>query len=175
MVHYRRNLHPGGTYFLTVTLRDRRSRLLVDAINHFRAAIAHEKSRHPFGIDAIVVLPDHWHAIMTLPDGDSDYPGRIRRIKAGFTRRLQTNGVLVPRTVSGEASLWQRRYWEHTIRNEEDLRRHVDYIHYNPVKHNHASAPIEWPHSSLHRYIARGWIPADWGNSHTDTRGRFGE
>lgn len=175
MVHYRRNLQPGGSYFLTVTLHDRRTRLLVDAIKHFRTAVALEKSRHPFRIDAIVVLPDHWHAIITLPVDDSDYPGRIRRIKAGFTRRLQADGFSIPRTVAGETLLWQRRYWEHTIRDSEDFRRHVDYIHYNPVKHGHASTPIEWPYSSMHRYIERGWLSRDWGSSHVDGSGRFGE
>ncbi|WP_323001716.1 REP-associated tyrosine transposase [Denitromonas sp.] len=159
MVRYRRNYVPGGTYFFTVTLRDRRSDWLTRHIDLLRVAIVRTRSHHPFRIDAMVVLPDHLHMIMTLPEGDADYSLRWRRIKALFTRGLQLRGLAT-------RGIWQRRFWEHTVRDDDDLQRHVDYIHFNPVKHGHAERPCDWPYSTIHRDIADGRIGANWG---TDT------
>jgi putative transposase len=163
-MQYRRSNIDGGTYFFTVTLAKRSCRLLVEHIDVLRDAFKLVKQRHPFRIDAIVVLPDHMHAIWTLPPGDADYPTRWMLIKAGFSRRLpKDERVNASRRRKGERGLWQRRYWEHTIRNEDDFRRHIDYIHYNPVKHGHVSRPADWVHSSIHRYIRNGILPENWG------------
>ncbi len=162
MVLYRRNRIPGATYFFTVTLSDRQSDLLTRHIDCLREAFRFIRRRRPFVIDAMVVLPDHLHALWTLPPGDSDYPGRWRALKSRFTRGLAGKGISIERNDKGEYRLWQRRYWEHTIRDERDLRVHVDYIHYNPVKHGWVKRPMDWPHSSLHRFVRAGWVSADW-------------
>ncbi len=159
MVRYRRNRTPGGSFFFTVTLRDRRSDLLLRHVDILRASFADVQARLPFHIDAIVILPEHLHALWTLPVNDSDYPNRWRAIKTGFTRSLRkTQGV-------SKRSPWQSRYWEHTIRNEEDWRRHMDYIHYNPVKHGYVSSPGDWPYGSFSRAVRAGMYEADWGAS----------
>jgi len=163
MVLYRRNYVAGGTFFFTVTLRDRRSDLLVRHVDLLRGAFSVVKKRRPFRIDAMVVLPDHLHAIWTLPEGDSDYFGRWRAIKSGFVVALAREGICVARNAQGEAEVWQRRFWEHTLRDERDLNHHIDYIHYNPVRHGHARSPADWPYSTIHRFIQGGLIPADWG------------
>ncbi len=162
MVLYRRNVAPGGTFFFTVTLRDRRAGMLVDHIDLLRAAYAGVKRQRPFRTDAVVVLPDHLHAIWTLPEGDGDYSGRWRAIKAGFVRALARHGVSLERNAKGEALVWQRRFWEHTLRDDADFAAHCDYIHYNPVKHGHVARPADWPLSTVHRFIERGVYPADW-------------
>lgn len=162
MVAYRRNFVPGGTYFFTVTLRDRHSRLLVEHIDDLRAAYDRVRRERPFTSDAIVVLPDHLHCVWTLPPGDADYAGRWKAIKARFTAACRHAGVMLARDEAGAYDLWQRRYWEHTIRDERDLENHVNYIHYNPVKHGHANAPGDWPHSSFHRYVRDGLLSPDW-------------
>ena len=164
MTNYRRARVPGGTYFFTVNLADRRSRLLVDRIDDLRAALRHVRSRHPFAIDAMVVLPDHLHAVWTLPPGDADHSLRWRLLKSGFSRRVphdERRGV--SRVGKGERGVWQRRYWEHLIRDEDDLQRHVDYVHFNPVKHGHAGRVADWPYSTFHRELAAGRLPRDWG------------
>jgi putative transposase len=135
MVRYRRNFVAGGTFFFTVTLADRRSTLLVDRIRQLRVAFRHARHERPFAIDAVVILPDHLHAILTLPVEDADFSGRWRRIKGHFSSALIEAGVEVKRHPNGDLALWQRRFWEHTIRDETDFARHVDYIHFNPVKH----------------------------------------
>jgi putative transposase len=137
----------------------------------FRIA-RHER---PFTIDAIVILPEHLHAIWTLPSGDSDFSGRWRRIKAYFTHRLVAAGVPVERHRNGEYALWQRRFWEHTIRNEIDFERHVDYVHFNPVKHKLVRCAHDWPYSSFHVYVRRGLLPADWGGDVGESMTGFGE
>ena len=162
MVAYRRNFVPGGTYFFTVTLRDRHSRLLVEHIDDLRAAYDRVRRERPFTTDAIVVLPDHLHCVWTLPPGDADYAGRWKAIKARFTGACRRAGVALARDAAGAYDLWQRRYWEHTIRDVRDLENHVNYIHYNPVKHGHANAPGDWPHSSFHRYVRDGLLSPDW-------------
>lgn len=128
----------------------------------------------PFAIDAIVILPEHLHTIMTLPDSDADFSGRWRRIKSLFTRQVAaTEGIKASR--KGEYALWQRRFWEHTVRDEDDFARHVDYIHFNPVKHGHASRVSEWPYSSFHRYVRQGSLPEDWGVGGNEEGAGFGE
>ncbi|HET7560942.1 MAG TPA: transposase [Rhodanobacteraceae bacterium] len=119
--------------------------------------------RHPFEIVAWVVLPDHMHAIWTLPDGDADFSGRWGLIKAGFSRSIAATEDASPsRHAKRERGIWQRRFWEHLVRDELDLHRHVDYVHVNPVKHGYAARASDWPHSSIHRYIERGWLNDDW-------------
>lgn len=162
MVLYRRNRIPGGMYFFTVTLRDRRARTLTEHIELLRSAYADTQRRRPFRTDAIVILPDHLHAIWTLPEDDADYSGRWRAIKAGFVRALAKSGMALERNAQGEAMVWQRRFWEHTLRNDADVAAHSDYIHFNPVKHDHAARPTDWPYSTVHRFIERGVYPANW-------------
>jgi putative transposase len=165
VVRYRRNLVPGATFFFTVALADRRSAGLIHHISTLRLAIRRVRSERPFGIDAIVVLPDHLHAIFTLPEGDANFSHSWRRIKTVFTQGVLCTGeALGRRDVTGR-SLWQRRFWEHTIRNDADFSQHVDYIHYNPTKHGLASIPSDWPYSSLHRFIREGIVALDWGGA----------
>jgi putative transposase len=174
VVRYRRNLLPGETFFFTVTLDDRRSSALVDHVDKLRHAFRVTRAERPFEIDAIVILPDHLHVIMTLPDADADFPGRWRRIKSHFAHQLASSGVPIARDHRGEFALWQRRFWEHTIRNDADFERCADYIHFNPVKHGLVASPVDWPYSSLHRYVRAGLLPADWGGT-GEINGTFGE
>jgi putative transposase len=169
MPDYRRNRVPGGTYFFTVNLRDRRSDLLVVEIAALRDAVRTELARRPFHIDAWVVLPDHMHCQWTLPEGDADFSGRMREIKAGFTRRIarqaeRTIGTLRQR----ESGIWQRRFWEHTIRDQRDYAAHMDYIHFNPVKHGLVKEARAWEYSSFRRCVAAGLYPLEWGGTEGD-------
>jgi len=176
MVRYRRNFIAGGTFFITATLADRSSRILVDRIDLLREAMRAVRHRSPFSADAIVVLPDHLHTIMTLPDGDADFSLRWSLIKRRFTDAITKLGEPIARHPNGEAALWQRRFWEHTIRDENDFERHVDYIHFNPVKHGHVASVRDWRYSSFHRYVRRGLLPEDWGGVPNRFDGeRFGE
>ncbi len=175
-MRYRRAKIKGGTYFFTVNLADRSSTLLIDKIDALRAAIRRIKSQHPFEIDAMVVLPDHLHAIWTLPNDDDDYAVRWNLIKAAFSRHIPENEKRSPSRLSkGERGIWQRRYWEHLIRDEQDFNRHVDYIHYNPVKHGYAQNPVDWQYSSIHRFITKGFLSVDWGSGITFGNSNFGE
>jgi putative transposase len=175
MVRYRRNLVAGGTYFFTATLNDRRSRALTDHITALRAAFRETRAAHPFTIDAIVVLPEHFHVVMTLPADDADFSNRLSLIKRRFTQALVHAGVAISHHANGKPALWQRRFWEHTIRDDTDFERHVDYIHFNPVKHGLVTRVGDWPHSSFHRYLRQGLLPADWAGDAAPARGRFGE
>jgi len=176
MVSYRRNRVSGGTYFFTVTLRDRSSGLLIERVDLLRRTMREVKRHKPYRVEAIVVLPDHLHAIWTLPENDSDYSGRWRRIKGLFSRCLRDIECSIARNARGEYDVWQRRFWEHTIRDDTDLQRHVDYIHYNPVRHGYVQRVADWPYSSFHRYVRMGWLPTDWGGDHSYTSDRqFGE
>lgn len=167
-MRYRRTLVPGGTYFFTVNLLDRDRSLLVEHIDMLRAAIKAVRAKHPFEIDAWVVLPDHLHALWTLPAGDADYPTRWALIKAGFSRGLLADEPIAgSRRKKGERGIWQRRYWEHAIRDETDLERHANYIHYNPVKHGYVRRVVDWPFSTFHRDIARGIYSRDWADEPT--------
>ena len=162
MVRYRRNFLAGGTFFFTVTLADRTSSVLTDHVTALRLAVIATRREHPFTIDAVVILPEHLHIVMTLPEGDADFPNRWHLIKRRFTTAVIKAGTPVARHRNGEVSLWQRRFWENTVRDEADLEAHCDYIHYNPVKHGHVSQVCDWPHSSVHSYVVRGVLPLDW-------------
>jgi putative transposase len=175
MVRYRRNLVPGGTYFFTATLVDRRSTELVEHVGVLRASVRETRAAHPFTIDAVVVLPDHLHIVMTLPTEDANFASRLSLIKRRFTTAVAEAGVRIPRHSNGEYALWQRRFWEHTIRDERDFERHVDYIHFNPVKHGLVKRVRDWPYSSFHRYVRRGMLPEDWGGDLAEGRASFGE
>ncbi len=154
MSNYRRHFVKGGSYFFTVTLADRRSTLLTDQVELLRQSFRLVRRRHPFHIDAIVVLPDHLHCIWTLPKDDDNYPSRWRLIKATFSRHLlNVEETTASRYKRGERNIWQRRYWEHTLRDAADFRQHVEYIHHNPVKHDHVENPGDWPYSSYHRRV----------------------
>jgi putative transposase len=174
MVRYRRNLLAGGTFFFTATLADRQSRALVDNIDLLRYAFRVTRRERPFSIDAAVVLPDHLHIIATLPVMDSNFPGRWRRFKGLFTRLVAKRSGAGAQNERGEYALWQPRYWEHTIRDEADLTRHIDYIHFNPVKHKVVSQVVAWPYSSFHHYVRQGVLPRDWGGD-IAMDSRFGE
>jgi putative transposase len=176
-MHYRRAQASGASYFFTVNLADRHADTLVHYVDELRAVINTVKARHPFTLLAMVVLPEHLHAIWRLPFGDANYPLRWALIKSGFSRRLAKREYIpAARLAKRERGIWQRRYWEHQIRNENDLFRHVDYIHYNPVKHGWVSRAADWPHSTLHAYIARGFAASDWGgDTNLDSSNLFGE
>ncbi|MGH8279773.1 MAG: REP-associated tyrosine transposase [Gammaproteobacteria bacterium] len=136
---YRRTIIPGGTYFFTVNLADRSSRLLVERVDMLRGVVREVKRHHPFEIVAWVVLPDHMHTVWTLPPDTADFATCWALIKAGFSRHITRNErINASRTRKGERGIWQRRFWEHLIRDGGDLVRHVDYVHINPVKHGHA-------------------------------------
>jgi putative transposase len=162
MVNYRRNFLPGGTYFFTVTLRNRRADLLVRHVHLLREAFRSVRRVQPFAVDAIVVLPDHLHCIWTLPPGDTNYSNRWRLIKGRFARKLADADAPIRQNTKGEYDVWQRRFWEHTIRDERDFQAHADYIHYNPVKHGFVKQVREWPYSSFHRFVRLRWLRADW-------------
>ena len=149
MSDYRRLFVPGGTYFFTLNLRDRRSDLLVRHVDLLRESWRDVSHTRPFETLAAVVLPDHMHIVIALPEGDAEYPARLRLLKSGFTRRLSENAKHKGR--KGERNVWQRRYWEHAIRDEADLEAHVSYVHFNPVKHRHVAEMDDWPYSTWHR------------------------
>jgi putative transposase len=176
MVSYRRNFVPGGSYFFTVNLADRRLRLLTQRVEFLRAAFRYAQKRHPFAVEATVILPDHLHAIWTLPDGDSDFALRWRLIKTEFSRALpMREEISKSRTDKGERGVWQRRYWEHTLRDEKDFERAVEYIHFNPVKHGHVGRVRDWPYSSFHRMVRQGIYPEDWAGDVAGDAKDFGE
>ena len=163
MPDYRRNRIPGGTYFFTVNLLERSSNLLVSHVDSLREAVRMVSTRRPFHIDAWVVLPDHMHAVWTLPAGDADYSGRWKAIKIAFAKALpKVERLSSVRVARGERGIWQRRFWEHTLRGEQDYAAHVDYVHINPVKHGLVTRVRDWPHSSFHRFVASGVYAADW-------------
>jgi putative transposase len=168
MSNYRRRFVAGGTYFFTV-VTEGRSPIFVD--DHVRGLLGDAMrscaATRPFETVATVLLPDHLHAMWTLPEGDADFSTRWSFIKSAFTRSyLAAGGVEQPISVSREQhrrrGIWQRRYWEHLIRDEEDFRRHVDYIHWNPVKHNHAACPHAWRWSSFQKWVQRGAYEPTW-------------
>jgi putative transposase len=159
----------GRVYFFTVVTYERR-RILTTGLGRraFRDAIQSVRAQHPFRITAIVLLPDHVHAVWELPPGDTDYSSRWRLIKTAFTRRYLDGGgdegeVSEGRARKAERAVWQRRYYEHTCRDDADLKRCIDYVHANPLKHHLVERVIDWPWSSFHRYVRRGEYPSDWG------------
>jgi putative transposase len=167
-MEYRRAKVTGGTYFFTLVTHHRRSFLCeADSIDLLRRSFKYVMQRHPFKIDAAVILPEHLHCIWTLPEGDSDYSMRWRLIKTFFSRRCgqEVRGeVSISRRHKKEQAVWQRRFWEHCIRDEQDWSRHVEYIHYNPVRHGLVRAPRDWKYSSFHRFVREGKYDAMWGS-----------
>ncbi|KTD35424.1 Transposase IS200 like protein [Legionella moravica] len=173
MVTFRRDYTPGGTYFFTLVLNNRKSQLLTSQINLLGEAFRKVKQKYPFCTEAIVVLPDHIHTVWKLPDNDFNYSLRWHQIKSNFTKSLIKEHVKIIKDQRGEYSLWQRRFWEHRIRDESDLQSHIDYIHFNPVKHGYVTSAKEWPYSSFHRYVQNGTLPENWGSD--GAHGEFGE
>ncbi|MGK5094177.1 transposase [Deltaproteobacteria bacterium TL4] len=166
-MRYRR-FQTGTWYFFTVVTFQRRP-LFQDPenVNVLREAFRAIMKKHPFHLDAIVVLPDHLHCIWELPEQDHDFPMRWRQIKSDFTRNCSEEYKSMPSASHRsrkEQSIWQRRYWEHQLRDEDDYWRHVDYIHYNPVKHGWVKEPVQWQWSSVHRFIEEKRISPDWGS-----------
>ena len=168
-MRYRRTKVAGGTYFFTVNLADRSRRLLTEHIDLLRNSVKRVKYRHPFESVAWVVLPEHLHAVWTLPPGDADFSTRWLLIKAAFSRGIpREDHVPVASLRKGERSIWQHRFWEHFVRDEDDLHRHIDYVHFNPVKHGYAERAGLWPYSSIHRYIRQGVLAPDWAGAGND-------
>lgn len=163
MPNYRRYRVPCGCYFFTVNLLERKKTLLIDEIDLLRESVRVCKRKRPFHIDAWVVLPEHMHCIWTLPEGDDDFANRWKMIKTHFSKGIPTEERRSKiRIKRGERGIWQRRYWEHWIRDDRDYEKHMDYIHFNPVKHGWVDKVIDWPFSSFHRYYNEGVYPADW-------------
>ncbi len=164
---YIRDKSKGGCYFFTINLYDRKSQLLIKYIDQFRQAYKKTKQRQPFQLDAMVLLPDHIHMMITLPNDTDNYSSIIASLKGNFSRQIpqQANEYIsISRQNKRERGIWQRRFWEHKIRNDLDYQRHIDYIHYNPVKHGYVSIPSQWQYSTIHDYIRNGVYPFDWGS-----------
>jgi putative transposase len=186
MADYRRWYVAGGTYFFTIVTYRRRP-LFGDPANveRLRQAIRSVQRDQPFHIHAAVVLPDHIHFLWSLPRGDANYSKRIGRMKVEFTKSLYGGDRERPMASRGasttpsrrkhrESDIWQRRFWEHTIRDEHEFERSFDYIHYNPVKHEHAACPHLWIASSFHRWVEREVYDLRWGCRCDDRNpGRF--
>ncbi len=170
MSHFLRYRSAGGTYFFTVVTHERRHILTADmARGCLRRAIKQVRAKWPFSLTAIVLLPDHFHAVIELPAGDADYSLRLQKIKEHFTRQFLAAGGGEGRQTDSrrrhqERSVWQRRFWEHTVRDEDDLKRCVDYIHWNPVKHGLVARVADYAWSSFHRYVKLGEYDVDWGS-----------
>ncbi|MEN8260368.1 MAG: transposase [Pseudomonadota bacterium] len=140
--------------------------LLIRHIDDLREAFRQTRRSHPFLIEAVVIMPDHLHCLWRLPVNDDDFPPRWRLIKARFSRRIDSGEhISQSRRCKGERGVWQRRYWEHVMRDEQDYERHMDYIHFNPVKHGYVNFERDWPYSSFHRWVQRGVYPGDWAAS----------
>jgi putative transposase len=166
-MQYRRAQTPGATYFFTVVTYQRQQLFCQpEVVDLLRSAFRMVKAQFPFAIDAIVVLPDHLHCLWTLPEGDADFSNRWRLIKSEFSRHCP-DAYKQQRSASrldkGEQAIWQRRFWEHQIRDERDFAQHVDYVHYNPVSHGLVMAPKDWVYSSFHRYVQDGYYSPNWG------------
>ena len=157
-MRYRRAYTPGATFFFTVVTHARRPVLeSPEAVEILRSALREVRLSRPFEIDAMVVLPDHLHCIWRLPPEDADFSTRWLLIKQFMTHRL--SGRMAKRP------LWQSRFWEHCLRDERDVAQHIDYIHFNPVKHGLVQQVCDWPYSSFHKHVASGIYPANWGLS----------
>ncbi len=167
-MHYRRIFHPGGTYFFTLVTYKRKPIFKSKfAVNLLKEAFRYVKVNHPFEIDAFVLLPDHLHCIWTLPVDDIGYSQRLMLIKSYFTRYYALSFSLEKSTKSRlqkrERCVWQRRFWEHLIHDENDFVQHLHYIHYNPVKHGFVLSPKDWQYSSFHQYVKKDLIDIEWG------------
>ncbi|WP_329604345.1 REP-associated tyrosine transposase [Undibacterium griseum] len=179
MPNYRRSNIAGGTYFFTVNSFRRRPILTPESLRDaLRLAIQKTRLTHPFEIDAWVLLPDHLHCIWTLPQHDANFSVRWSMIKRMVSQacaaEFGVDDLSTSRTQRKESGIWQRRFWEHQIRDDKDFARHVDYIHWNPVKHGLVARAGDWPHSTFHRYVAQQMLPQDWGIG-ADVAGDFGE
>ena len=159
-MEYRRYYQPGARYFFTVVTANRNP-LLIDNIDRLRAAFKMCVTRYPFEIEAMVVLPDHLHTLWKMPDGDMDFSKRWMVIKRYFSSGLPAIKISDSKTRKREKGIWQRRFWEHYIRDENDWRQHMDYIHYNPVKHGYVDSPSNWQYSSFQRAVDKGWYEAN--------------
>ena len=163
MPNYHRAFVPGGCWFFTVNLADRRSGLLIEHIDALREVIRLTARRYPFHIDAFVALPDHLHAVWTLPPGEADFSTRWRWIKIRFARSVpKLERLSRVQQARGERGIWQRRFWEHLIRDEAVCGRHVEYCYINPIKHTLIDRVRDWPFSSFHRDVRSGLFPEDW-------------
>lgn len=169
MSDYRRWYTPGGTFFFTVVTYARRPILCTENGRGFlKQAIQTVRDRRPFTLVANVLLPDHWHLVMQLPAGDAKYSVRMKRIKEEFTEHWLSAGLPEARVTDsqqarGERGIWQARFWEHTVRDERDLERCVDYVHWNPRKHELVKRVRDWGWSSFHRFVEAGHYDIDWG------------
>ena len=165
MTNYRRAHAHGASWFFTVNLAERKNnRLLIDQIDLLRRAFEYTKECRPFRMDAVVIMPDHLHCIWTLPPDDSDFSSRWNMLKGYFSRNINSGErVSASRQSRRERGIWQRRFWEHLLRDQEDFNRHVDYIHWNPVKHGWVKQVREWPYSSFHRHVEQGVYAENWG------------
>ena len=167
-MRYRRPPLKGGTFFFTVVTHDRRPFLCEPkSIAVLRESFRKVMAAHPFTIDAIVIMPDHIHAVWTLPAEDGDFPVRWSLIKSGFTRTCDDTckGTSSPsRVARKQQAVWQHRFWDHIIRNQDDMNRHLDYIHFNPMKHGLAARPVDYPYSSYSDFVSKGYYQPDWGS-----------
>lgn len=158
----------GGTYFFTVVTCDRKPVFIEDAsVALLTRCFQDTMIKRPFKLDAVVILPDHLHTLWTLPVGDSDFSTRWMLIKGNFSRHnigINEGFVSESRFKKSERGIWQRRFWEHSIRDQEDFNRHCDYIHYNPVKHGLVNSTLEWKHSSFTSFVEKGFYPLNWGS-----------
>jgi putative transposase len=182
MSNYRRARTAGGTYFFTAVTEGRRQWLTTpESRAALREVIHAVRHQYPFTIDAWVLLPDHIHCLWTLPADDADFSKRWGLIKAGFSKRMKNCPPLYDVTSPSrkrhrESSIWQRRFWERQVRDEDDFRRHMDYIHFNPVKHGLVTRVTDWPYSTFHRHVANGMYPESWGGGNASAlNGGFGE
>jgi putative transposase len=180
MADYRRSKIAGGTYFFTVVTHERRLILTTEAVRTaLREAIQQARTTLPFQIDAWVLLPDHLHCVWTLPEGDTNFSARWAIIKRHVSSRCASTAKSSPsdsRFKRNERPFWQRRFWEHQMRDDADMARHVDYVHWNPVKHGLVKAVKDWPYSSFQKYVARGVYPDNWGGGEIiNVDGNFGE
>ncbi len=169
MPRFYRSRRPGGTFFFTAVTHRRRAVLTTELGRRcFRKGLERIREQRPFDLVAIALLPDHVHTVWTLPEGDADFSTRWQLLKRYFTRAyLAAGGAESEPTASmsrqKQRGLWQRRFWEHTCRDEVDLKRCVDYVHWNPVKHGLVSHVADWPWSTFHRYVKLGEYLSDWG------------
>jgi putative transposase len=165
MTQYRRLYVANATWFFTVNLATRQNNhLLVEQINALRLAFRYVKDRRPFIINAVVIMPDHLHCIWTLPAGDTDFSTRWNLLKGRFSRSIDKGQRISQSRISKrERGIWQRRFWAHLITDQDDFNNHVDYIHWNPVKHGYVRKVSEWSYSSFHSYVQQGVYSSDWG------------
>jgi len=176
MTNYRRFKIQGGCYFFTVALNNRRCSLLTEHIDLLREAMNTVKAKHPFRVDSIVVLPEHLHCIWTLAENDADFSLRWRQIKSAFSRCIPDTEIRSKSRIrKKERGIWQRRFWEHAIRDEQDFEKHVDYIYFNPVKHGLVKSVMDWPYSSFHRDVELGIYPSSWGMEYVEKINVVGE